>query len=286
MVGQMSSATGAEPARNQRAPSQPEYVIRGGHEGKRRLELLGRIFWPTTYRLLRRTGIREGMTCLDAGCGGGDVSLALARLVGPSGRVLGIDGDALKLNAARQEAARRKLSNVEFQQANIYEWSAESAFDRVYARFLLTHLPDCATALSIMRHALRPGGILIVEDIDFTGSFCYPPCAAYARYLDLYRRVIERRKGDADIGPKLHGMFVSAGLQGVQLVLVQPFHMEYEENALSLSTLVNIADAVLSEGLAEPEELEHAIAELDAFTKDPTTIIGLPRVFQAWGCRP
>jgi SAM-dependent methyltransferase len=200
--------------------------------------------------------------------------------------LLGIDMDTVKLEAARQEAARQKISNVEFQQANIYEWSAELAYDRIYARFLLTHLPDCKTALNTMRQALRPGGVLIIEDIDCAGSFCYPRCAAYERYVELYRQVVQRRKGDADIGPKLHGLLIMAGLQPVHMALVHPFHLDQEEKRLSLSTLVNIADAVLSEGLAEPAELEQVITELEAFTNDPTTVLSLPRVFQAWGTRP
>ena len=262
-----------------------DYVIRGGHAGKRLLEVLGRIMWPTTYQLLTRTGIRERMLCLDIECGGGDVTLGLARLVGPAGRVVGIDMDVAKLEAAREEAARQEISNVAFQQANIYEWSEELTYDRIYARFLLTHLPDCATALSAMRRALRSGGVLIIEDIDFTRSFCYPRCAAYDRYVDLYRQVVQRRNGDADIGPKLYGLLVAAGLQSVNMSLVHPFHLNQEEKVLSLSTLVNIADAVLSEALAQPSELEQVVAELQAFTDDPTTIVGLPRVFQAWGRR-
>jgi len=270
---------------SQPAPVSLSYVIRGGHEGKRRLELLGRIMWPTTFSLLKRAGVREGMTCLDLGCGGGDVTRGLARLVGPTGSVLGVDIDAVKLDAARREAVRQGLANVEFQQANVYECCWEAAFDRIYARFLLTHLPDCPTALAAMRRARRTGGVLIVEDIDFSGAFCYPRCAAYERYVDLYRQVVRLRKGDADIGPKLHGLLVQAGLQSVHLDLVHPFHVDHEDKELSLSTLVNISDAVLCEGLAEPAELERAIAELEAFTQDPTTVLGLPRVFQAWGSR-
>ena len=110
------------------------------------------------------------MTCLDLGCGGGDVTLGLARLVGSEGRAVGIDMDEVKLDAARQEVRRQRLENVEFVQANVYEWSADQTYDRIYSRFLLTHLPDCATALAKMRRALKPGGVLIVEDIDFAGS--------------------------------------------------------------------------------------------------------------------
>ena len=93
------------------------------------------------------------------------------------------------------------------------------------------------------------------------------------------------QNGDADIGPKLYGLLVAAGLQSVNMSLVHPFHLNQEEKVLILSTLVNIADAVLSEALAQPSELEQVVAELQAFTDDPTTIVGLPRVFQAWGRR-
>jgi len=262
-----------------------DYVIRGGHDGKRRLELLSRTLWPSTFQLLKRAGVGGGMVCLDMGCGGGDVTLGMARLVGPAGRVVGIDMDAVKLEAARQEAARQNLANVAFQQGNIYEWDEERTYDRIYVRFLLTHLPDRETALIALRRALRSGGVLIVEDIDFAGSFCYPRCAAYERYVALYRQVVERRGGDPDIGPKLHGLLVRAGLQPVHMALVHPFHIDQEEKTVSLSTLLNITDAVLSEGLAEAAEMEQAIEQLRAFTDDPTTIVSLPRVFQAWGRR-
>ena len=82
-----------------------------------------------------------------------------------------------------------------------------------------------------------------------------------------------------------YGLLVQAGLQSVHLDLVHPFHVDQEDKELSLSTLVNISDAVLSEGLAEPAELERTIVELERFTHDPTTVLGLPRVFQAWGSR-
>ena len=261
------------------------YAIRGGQEGKRRLEILGRIMWPSTFRLLKNAGLRAGMTCLDLGCGGGDVTCGIARMTGAAGRVVGIDMDAVKLEAASEAGASHGLRNLEFRQTNVYEWSEESVYDLIYARFLLTHLPDCAKALAAIRRALKPGGVLVVEDIDFSGCFCHPHCAAYHRYVALYREVVRRRNGDADIGPKLYGMLVHAGLQSVHLTMVHPFHITQEGKELTLSTLENIAEAALSESLIEPEELRRVIDELDAFTRDPTTVMSLPRVFQSWGHR-
>jgi hypothetical protein len=60
--------------------------------------------------------------------------------------------------------------------------------------------------------------------------------------------------------------------------LVQSCHVDQEGKDLSLVTFVNIAEAVLSEGLAEAAELERSIAELEAFTNHPTTVVSFPRL--------
>ena len=57
------------------------YAIRGGDEGRRRLDLLARTMAPNTEALLARAGIRVGMRCIDLGCGGGHVSRYLAQRV-------------------------------------------------------------------------------------------------------------------------------------------------------------------------------------------------------------
>src|SRR5262249_46576690 len=99
----------------------PSYIIRGGQAGRERLRLLARVMRPTTTALFERAGVRAGLRCLDVGCGGGDVTLDLARRVGPLGRVVGIDLDAVKITAARAEATAAALANVEFRTVDIVD---------------------------------------------------------------------------------------------------------------------------------------------------------------------
>ena len=239
---------------------------------------------PTTEALLRQVGVRDGMTCLDSGCGGGHVSLSLATLVGARGSVLGVDLDSVKLDAARVDCERAGWRNVEFRTADVTSWPSSPEFDLVYARFILSHLADRLSVIVRMRDALKPGGALVLEDVDFEGSFCHPPNPDYRRYCELYRAVVRRRGGDADLGPQLYGLCRDAGLEEVVTRVVQPAHSGREpEKRLALSTLVNIGDSVVAEGLATREELEATIAGLTAFTEDPRSVIGLPRVFQTWG---
>jgi ubiquinone/menaquinone biosynthesis C-methylase UbiE len=258
------------------------YGIRGGEEGARRLDLLSRVVGPTTESFLDAAGIAPGMTCLDVGCGAGHVTRSLARRVGPAGRVVGIERDPVKLAAARAETESAGLGNVEYREGDVTIWSEPDAYDVVYGRFIISHLRDRQEFTVRLREALRQGGTLILEDIDFAGAFCHPPNAAFARYCELYLQVIDRRGGDANLGPRLYELCLGAGFRDLHVQAVQPMHCgTCEEKSISLSTMVNIADAVLADGLASPAEVAETIARLTAFTEDPESIIGCPRVFQA-----
>jgi SAM-dependent methyltransferase len=264
------------------------YVIRGGLAGRERMRLVARVMQPSTLALFDRVGVRPGMACLDVGCAGGDVSCDLARRVAPGGRVVGLDIDAVKLELARQEAADLRIGNLDFRLADISDAGEEPepVFDLVYARFLLTHLRDPAAAVARMTGHLRPGGVLVVEDIDFTGHFCYPECAEYRRYVQLYQQSVQRRGADPNIGPRLPGLLAGADLERIGLNVVQPAGFEGEVKLVSPLTMENIADAVLAEGLASREEVDTIIAGMYAIARDSTTVLSTPRIVQTWGYRP
>src|ERR1700757_1508102 len=126
------------------------YIIRGGIEGWERLRILSRVMQPTSCELLRRVGAGPGMTCLEVGCGSGDLAFDLAAMVGPTGRVVCTEIDRVKLDLSQNEAKNRKIENVEFRYSDIMLEAVEGGFDLVHCRFILTHLPDPAAALTHM----------------------------------------------------------------------------------------------------------------------------------------
>jgi len=265
----------------------PPYIIRGGQAGRERLRLLARVMRPTTGALFERTGVREGWLCLDVGCGGGDVSFDLARRVGPRGHVVGLDLDEVKLAAARTEAAAAGLANVEFLAADIVDGDLpRPGFALIYARFLLTHLRDPQQAVERLRDLLAPGGMMIVEDIDFSGSFSHPPCQAFAAYVDLYRRAALARGVHPDIGPRLPSLLESAGLAPAEMQVVQPASLRGDVKLLSAITMEAIADAVVAADLATREEIGRIVDELHEIARDDATVLSAPRIVQAWGRRP
>jgi SAM-dependent methyltransferase len=259
------------------------YVIRGGIEGRERLRIIARVMHASTSSLFDRLGLHDGQLCLDVGCGGGDATLELARRVAPGGQALGVDIDTTKLELARAEAAERDSGNVRFERLDIRESSLDDRFDVVYARFLLTHLSNPAGAVEAFRRHLREGGVVAVEDIDFSGYFTCPESSAFRRYHELYCATVTKRGGDPNIGPRLPGLLLQSGFQDVGVSVVQPVAMQGEAKLLNPLTMENIADTVLADRLATREEIDGIVRELYEFAADTSTLAGMPRVVQAWG---
>jgi hypothetical protein len=136
-----------------------------------------------------------------------------------------------------------------------------------------------------MVQACVPGGTIVIEDTDFAGSFCYPTCAAYERYNELYQELIQRRGGDPNTGPKLPAMLRRAGIQGIELNVIQPAHIRGEGKLMAPLTMSRISDALTAEGLATEDEAQRILTELNHVGADSETVISLPRIFQVWGKR-
>ena len=262
------------------------YVIRGGVQGRERLRLLSRVMHESTAALFDRVGITEGMKCLDIGCGSGDVTLELARRVGPTGRAVGADIDSTKLDLCRADAQSLDISNVEYRTIDIREHPTSPEFDVVHARFLLTHLNDPEAAVDAFYDHLKPGGLVIVQDIDFTGHFVYPDSRAFRRFHALYCTAVRKRGGDPDIGPRLPLLLKQSGFADVKVNVTQSVGCEGEVKLLNALTMENIADAVLEDELATREEIDEIVSELYEYAADGMTIAGTPRIVQAWGRKP
>lgn len=259
-----------------------DYIIRGGIEGRERLRILSRVMQPNTLAFLKRAGASGGMSCWDVGCGGGDVACDLAALVGPSGRVLATDIDKPQLAIASGEARTRGVVNVEFRAGDITADEMEARFDVIHARFILTHLADPVGALKRMRRHLAPGGILAVEDIDFAGHFCHPPCPAFDKYIELYGALARSRGADAHIGPKLPSLFAAAGFENVRMNVVQPAGTEGEVKLIAAIAMENIGPALLKAGLASQEEIDQVVGDLYAYGRTDGTMSSIARVFEVW----
>ena len=110
--------------------------------------------------------IRPGQRVVDCGSGAGADALIAARLVGPTGRVIGVDMTPEMLATARVSADEAGLTNVEFREGLLEALPVETDWaDVVISNGVLNLVPDKAVALAEMHRVLRPGGRLLAADI-------------------------------------------------------------------------------------------------------------------------
>lgn len=103
---------------------------------------------------------KEGDSVLDVGCGFGDTAIRLARAVGPTGRVVGLDCCEVFMDYGREAAKAEGLENISFMAGDALVETFEPEFDFVFARFGTMFFSNPVAGLRNMRTALKPGGLM------------------------------------------------------------------------------------------------------------------------------
>src|SRR5215831_8751807 len=140
------------------------------------------IIAPITERLFRTAGIRRGQRVLDLGSGMGDVAMLVARLVGPSGEVVGVERDANSIARAKARASEAGLHNVSFLSGDVNDIVSDQPFDAVVGRFILMFLPDPVSVLQSAAGLVRPGGVVAFQEPSWA------PMLALGSGLPLWSR--------------------------------------------------------------------------------------------------
>jgi ubiquinone/menaquinone biosynthesis C-methylase UbiE len=116
--------------------------------------------------VLSRLDLSPGLHVLDAGCGPGLLTTAVAAAVGPKGRVVALDLQPGMIAKARARAAKADLSNIDYLVAPLGQGALpRSQFDRALLVTVLGELPDKVAALQEIRSSLKPGGFLSITEV-------------------------------------------------------------------------------------------------------------------------
>jgi len=119
-------------------------------------------------KIIERSGIEQGMTVLDLGCGSGAFTFFVARAVGEWGKVYAVDIQPAMLKQLERKLARpenQDIKNIEPKQASAYDLPFEDgSIDLVYMVTVLQEIPDRSRALREISRVLKPGGILAVTE--------------------------------------------------------------------------------------------------------------------------
>jgi SAM-dependent methyltransferase len=240
-----------------------------------RLELLAACHDDASQRRATALGIGRGWRCLDAGAGQGSFARWLASRVGPDGHVVAADLD-VTLMADHDEP------NLEVREMDLTRDDLpRDAYDLVHTRLALLHIPERDEVLARLAAAVKPGGLLLVEEDDgypilATATGAYR--AAWEVFLQImagggthpaWARDLPERLGAlglADVGAEARAQLFRGGSIPARMWAL---------------TWVQVRDRGRAMGLAV-EELDRGRAAL----ADPARWFHGPTMIAAWGRRP
>lgn len=210
-------------------------------------------------RTLAALGVMPGHRVLDVGCGAGEDVRMLARLVGRTGRAVGVDSSTIMIAEAKRRALRSDLP-AEFHVASIYELPfPDNTFDGCRADRLLQHLDDPRRALCAMIRVLHRGGRIVVSEPDWETLLVDADKPVTRRILDA--RCDCYRSGW--IGRQLVGLFRACGLTDIVSISPTTLIITQYDRANEIFGLRGAADHARNAGAVSLAEADGWLRQLE-----------------------
>jgi ubiquinone/menaquinone biosynthesis C-methylase UbiE len=263
------------------------YILGSSSSEIRRLEIQASLFESLTKQTLLNAGLKKGMSCIDIGCGSGSVTRLMARMVGKTGRVVGVDIDDRYL----QYCSRRNIAlkqNIEFVRHDISKSQLDSKedFDIVYARFVFQHLRDTRQAVRSMKQLVKKGGAVMIQDLDHApGSWlCYPENEVFNMLRKVYVALIRKAGADPRAGRKLYKLLIDESLNA-NVECYSPCILMGEEpySSLGWQLAESLRLQILKHGLQSEQEYAKMYDGLKKLAKDRGSFVAYSRFFSVIG---
>ena len=220
---------------------------------------------------LLHSGLRfpAGSAVLEAGCGVGAQTVALARR-SPGARFTALEIDPASLAEARERVRAVGIDGVAFLCGDVMAMPFEDGtFDHAFVCFLLEHLGDPGAALRHIRRALKPGGTVTVVEGDHGSTLFHPPSAAAAAVVACQVALQRDAGGDALVGRRLTPLLRDAGYRDAATVpltvhadAARPDLVEHFVSKTFVAMVAGVRSAAVAAGLATPERFDAGLADL------------------------
>jgi SAM-dependent methyltransferase len=255
--------------------------------------LIAQARWINAYteQTLHEVGIQTGMRVLDVGCGVGDVSLLLARLVGSSGKVVGIDQDSGALSKARQRIEAAGLHTVGFVQGDFRTHGFDGLFDAVVGRYVLMYQAEPILAIRSLLARMHPGALIAFQELDMSRvPICRPRIPLFENCFRWGLLANRKARVNVRMGLDLYQTFVACGLPDTKLrmdtiVGAGPNFPGYEILAESMRSILPVLESF---GIASAKEVgvDTLAQRLRDAAVSANAIVMWSPIISAWAAKP
>jgi ubiquinone/menaquinone biosynthesis C-methylase UbiE len=194
------------------ASRQSFYALGHSEQELQRLIRQGQALAPFTRQLFEEAGISRGMRVLDVGCGSGDVAFLAADLVGPSGKVVGVDRERRAVDWANARAKSQGTANVNFVEGDPVEMEFDQEFDAIVGRLVLMYYPDPVGALRKLTKHVRLEGLIVFQEMDLSNARSRPVAPVFQRSVTWIKQTLNATGARTQLGFELYSVFVEAAL--------------------------------------------------------------------------
>ena len=200
-----------------------EYALSTGSDDYRRLQYLNSAVNPYSLKFIKKY-VKNGDNVLDIGCGPGILAEQISKLVGTKGKVFGVDNNADQISIAKRNAVTHKIKNVNYKVLDAGKLGQlKEKFDVAYIRFVLIHLKDPNKVISEVKKVLKPGGYILVEELEGNNTIMSVPKDLR---LELVKKIDglqeEIQRSDFSIGLKFGKSLNRGGFTVLKATSVHP----------------------------------------------------------------
>ena len=188
--------------------SNKDYVLGVSDYELNRLEFQHGVWKDITDTFLDKLNITVGAKVLDAGAGPGFVAMDMLKRVGSNGEITALEPSEMYVNYAKNYAKKNNVPNMK-----VIHGTVETAelpceyFDVIFARWVISFVPDADTFIDKLIASLKPGGIIAFMDYAYEGLALFPKGGAFDNMADAVRAYWVHGGGDPYIGARLPKMF-------------------------------------------------------------------------------
>lgn len=260
-----------------------KYFMEDPREAQRLTEKVDTADWVNRYLNKSAT---QAKRVLDVGCGSGVILAELARRW-PGSSLVGIDGSLGRLMHAREALAHYTNASAESCDATNLHF-ADDSFDLVYSRFLLEYLAERKRAVHEMVRVCRPGGEVLLQDLDGQLVWHHPADEPMQSSLERVIEYLGRIGFDPFVGRKLFQLAQQAGLEDIT-VQIEPYHQiagaATNTQLYQWQSKLDIARPTIAKALGSLEAADQMITRFLDFLRRADTL-SFSLLFTVRGTKP